>query len=272
MPHRKQQAEPRQAGAAQLSSARARRLLTRATKVQKAMRMPQWKLSAQVRCSQPACGRQTQPARGCCAAQEDTPARPSALQRALSVFWLPWSCPLSLAASAHTRPSQAARRPGQAVTSSLCTPLRCKLQRSAAAAQVDAILQETEDSHFIFRNTLLGAIGMQQEMQVLPPAAADSDQETIPAVYTQMDSLKASAEAGDPLAANILGGASPSEQGCRHRAALCTCWLPWTQRTQAGCLGAGRWLWQPLHRQGGLHHSMRLRAGPSASRTYSLLP
>ena len=30
--------------------------------------------------------------------------------------------------------------------------------------------------------------------------------QTIPAVYYQIDSLKASAEGGDPLAANILGG------------------------------------------------------------------
>ena len=76
-------------------------------------------------------------------------------------------------------------------------------------SQVDAILQEIEDSHFIFRGTLLGAIGQPQEqpttMAPVTPVAEAQDEGMIPAVYTQMDSLKASAEAGDPLAANILG-------------------------------------------------------------------
>ena len=75
---------------------------------------------------------------------------------------------------------------------------------------MDAILQETENAHFIFRNTLLSAIGLAPEAalsQVGPgtPVAEAVDEGTIPAVYSQMDSLKASAEAGDPLAANILG-------------------------------------------------------------------
>lgn len=96
---------------------------------------------------------------------------------------------------------------------SLATSLECHSCTAHAlpAPQVDAILQETENAHFIFRNTLLSAIGLAPEATMsqlgpgTPMAELAADEGTIPAVYSQMDSLKASAEAGDPLAANILG-------------------------------------------------------------------
>ena len=76
------------------------------------------------------------------------------------------------------------------------------------------MLQDTEDAHFIFRGTLLGVLGQpmpqdpilgQQDQYGAQEAQSEANGQTIPAVYYQVDSLKASAEGGDPLAANILG-------------------------------------------------------------------
>ena len=75
-------------------------------------------------------------------------------------------------------------------------------------------MQDTEDAHFIFRGTLLGVLGQpmlqdqilaQDPQQLGLEGQAEPAGQTIPAVYYQIDSLKASAEGGDPLAANILG-------------------------------------------------------------------
>ena len=93
-------------------------------------------------------------------------------------------------------------------------------------------VQDTEDAHFIFRGTLLGVLGQpmpqdqilaqDQQQQLGLEGQAEPAGQTIPAVYYQIDSLKASAEGGDPLAANILGACLCRGLGV-HGAELSAC-------------------------------------------------